>query len=213
MIRVDKLTKTFEKRSIFSQTSITFEPGKIYALVGKSGSGKTTLLNILAKLEPYQSGEITYFGKSLKRLKSTTFYKNELGYLFQNFGLLDSQTVKDNLALGVVNQRMTKQQKERAYQEVLQQVGLAHIDVNQRVYELSGGEAQRVAIAKMILKQPQLILADEPTASLDPNTAQDIMTILKGLKTQERIIIIATHTPMIWEKADVIIDIADISHV
>jgi len=205
MINIEHLTKSFGERIVFQDINLQFEAGKVYALIGNSGCGKTTLLNILAKLEPYDKGSISYRGQELKQIKSHHFFKNELGYLFQNFGLLENETVADNLELGLIGQKLTKQEKKQREEEVLEKVGLDYLALDQKIYELSGGEAQRVALAKVILKDPPLILADELTAALDPETSQEIMNLLLSLKKPDRLMIIATHNPAIWEKADEVI--------
>lgn len=205
MIKIEHLAKSFGERIVFQDVNMQFAAGKVYSLIGNSGCGKTTLLNILAKLEPYDKGSISYRGQELKQIKSHHFFKNELGYLFQNFGLLENETVAANLELGLIGQKSTKQEKKQREEEVLEKVGLDYLALNQKVYELSGGEAQRVALAKVILKDPPLILADELTAALDPETSQEIMNLLLSLKKPDRLMIIATHNPTIWEKADEVI--------
>lgn len=205
MIKTEHLAKSFGERIVFQDINLQFAAGKVYALIGNSGCGKTTLLNILAKLEPYDKGSISYRGQELKQIKSHHFFKNELGYLFQNFGLLENETVAANLELGLIGQKLTKQEKKQREAEVLEKVGLDYLTLGQKVYELSGGEAQRVALAKVILKDPPLILADELTAALDPETSQEIMNLLLSLKKPDRLMIIATHNPAIWEKADEVI--------
>ena len=156
-------------------------------------------------MEPYEKGSISYRGQELKQIKSHHFFKNELGYLFQNFGLLENETVAANLELGLIGQKWTKQEKKQREEEVLEKVGLNYLTLDQKIYELSGGEAQRVALAKVILKDPPLILADELTAALDPETSQEIMNLLLSLKKPDRLMILATHNPAIWEKADEVI--------
>lgn len=205
MIKIEHLEKSFGERTVFQDINLQFAAGKVYALIGNSGCGKTTLLNILAKLEPYEKGSISYRGQELKQIKSHHFFKNELGYLFQNFGLLENETVAANLELGLIGQKLTKQEKKQREEEVLEKVGLNYLNLDQKIYELSGGEAQRVALAKVILKDPPLILADELTAALDPETSQEIMNLLLSLKKPDRLMIIATHNPAIWEKADEVI--------
>ena len=174
-------------------------------LSGNSGCGKTTLLNMVAKLEPYDQGSIQYKGKDLRKIKPTNYFRNELGYLFQNFGLIDNKTVSENLDLGLIGHN--DKQKRETKEEVLDRVGLSYIQLDQKIYELSGGEAQRVALAKIILKDPPLILADELTAALDPETSQEIMDLLLTLKNKERLIIIATHNPTIWKQADQVVSL------
>lgn len=206
MIELQHIWKQFGSRIIFSDLSLNFQSGMVYALIGDSGCGKTTLLNMLAKLETFDKGEIIYKGKSLTSLKNEEFYRNELGYLFQNFGLLESQTIRENLELGMIGKKKNKkQEKERLLLQALQAVRLDYLSLNQKIFELSGGEAQRVALAKIILKNPPLILADEPTASLDPKNSKEIMEILLELRNANRTIIIATHNPSIWKMADQII--------
>ena len=206
MIELQHIWKQFGSRIIFSDLNLNFQSGMVYALIGDSGCGKTTLLNMLAKLETFDKGEIIYKGKSLTSLKNEEFYRNELGYLFQNFGLLESQTIRENLELGLIGKKQNKkQEKERLLLQALQAVRLDYLSLNQKIYELSGGEAQRVALAKIILKNPPLILADEPTASLDPKNSKEIMEILLELRNANRTIIIATHNPSIWKMADQII--------
>ena len=206
MIELQHIWKQFGSRVIFSDLNLNFQSGMVYALIGDSGCGKTTLLNMLAKLETFDKGEIVYKGKSLTSLKNEEFYRNELGYLFQNFGLLESQTIRENLELGLIGKKQNKkQEKERLLLQALQAVRLDYLSLNQKVYELSGGEAQRVALAKIILKNPPLILADEPTASLDPKNSKEIMEILLELRNANRTIIIATHNPSIWKMADQVI--------
>ena len=207
MIKIEHLTKSFGERIVFQDVNLQFAAGKVYSLIGNSGCGKTTLLNILAKLEPYDKGSISYRGQELKQIKSHHFFKNELGYLFQNFGLLENETVAANLELGLIGQKSTKQEKKQREEEVLEKVGLDYLTLGQKVYELSGGEAQRIALAKVILKDPPLILADELTAALDPETSQEIMNLLLSLKKPYRLMIIATHNPAIWEKADEVIQL------
>lgn len=209
MIELQHIWKQFGSRIIFSDLNLNFQSGMVYALIGDSGCGKTTLLNMLAKLETFDKGEIIYKGKSLTSLKNEEFYRNELGYLFQNFGLLESQTIRENLELGLIGKKQNKkQEKERLLLQALQAVRLDYLSLNQKIYELSGVEAQRVALAKIILKNPPLILADEPTASLDPKNSKEIMEILLELRNASRTIIIATHNPSIWKMADQVIHLS-----
>ena len=209
MIELQHIWKQFGSRIIFSDLNLNFQSGIVYALIGDSGCGKTTLLNMLAKLETFDKGEIVYKGKSLTSLKNEEFYRNELGYLFQNFGLIENQTIRENLELGLIGKKKNKkQEKERLLLQALQAVRLDYLSLNQKIYELSGGEAQRVALAKIILKNPPLILADEPTASLDPKNSKEIMEILLELRNANRTIIIATHNPSIWKMADQVIHLS-----
>ncbi|CJE27187.1 ABC transporter ATP-binding protein [Streptococcus pneumoniae] len=136
-----------------------------------------------------------------------------MGYLFQNFGLLENQSIKENLDLGFVGQKISKVERLERQVGALEKVNLGYLDLEQKIYTLSGGEAQRVALAKTILKNPPLILADEPTAALDPENSEEVMNLLVDLKDENRMIIIATHNPLVWNKADEIIDMRKLAHV
>lgn len=210
MIEIRNLQKQFSNRMILEKINLTFEDGKIYALIGKSGSGKSTLLNIIAKLIPYDDGAVEYGGKDIKKINEHIFYRDYLGYLFQHFGLIENETIGQNLELGFIGQKLSKKDKLARKLEVLEKVNLSHLTLDQKIYELSGGEAQRVALAKIFLKNPPLILADEPTASLGPINSQEVIELLTSLKTENKIIIIATHNSAVWEKADVVVRMEDL---
>lgn len=205
------MTKKFDQRNLFDHLNLEFKSGKVYALIGPSGSGKTTLLNILGHLEKIDSGDVLYDSKSLFKIKTQQFFRHDLGYLFQNFGLLESQTISDNLDLGLIGQKLEPNAKKQKKLNALKQVNLEYLKLDQKIYSISGGEAQRVALAKVILKDPPLILADEPTAALDPTNGDEVMKLLLSLKNDRRTIIIATHNSSIWEQADEIIDISTLN--
>lgn len=209
MIKVEHLTKKFKEKVIFEDINCTLETGKAYAIVGKSGAGKTTFLNVLSGLEQPSSGKVvitdlTVNGKNRKKLYRTTF-----GFIFQNFGLIDTETVKQNLELGFANQKLTKGQKSKRMQSALKQVGLEKMPFNQKVYTLSGGEQQRVALARILLKTPKVIFADEPTGSLDLENSQVVLKTLLNNFDPAATIVIATHDPSVWQECDYLIKIAD----
>lgn len=209
MIKVEHLTKKFQEKVIFEDINCTLETGKAYAIVGKSGAGKTTFLNVLSGLEQPSSGKVvitdlTVNGKNRKKLYRTTF-----GFIFQNFGLIDTETVKQNLELGFANQKLTKGQKSKRMQSALKQVGLEKMPFNQKVYTLSGGEQQRIALARILLKTPKVIFADEPTGSLDSENSQVVLKTLLNNFDPAATIVIATHDPSVWQECDYLIKIAD----
>ncbi|MGF3113434.1 ABC transporter ATP-binding protein [Facklamia sp. P9177] len=207
MIQVTHLHKNFGQRSLFADLNLNFEAGTSYALTGQSGSGKTTLLNMIAHLEVYDQGQILFKGQDLKSIKDFVFFRDYLGYLFQNFGLIENETIEANLALGLIGKKLSKPDKKTRMHEILDQVGLNYLKLDRKVFELSGGEAQRVALAKVILKDPPLILADEPTASIDIENAKAIMKKLLSLSNDNRVILIATHDPLVWEMVDQVVDL------
>lgn len=203
-----KVQKSYGDHQIFKDLSFCFEAGKIYALIGKSGSGKTTLLNMMAKLEAWDGGQIIYRGKALESYKEQTFFEKELGYLFQNLGLIENASVAENLDLGLVGKKMSKEEKTQAFRDVLAKVNLSYLPLDRKIYTLSGGEAQRISVGKLMLKKPFLLLADEPTASLDPKTADEILKLVFQMRDPERLIIIATHSPEIWQRCDEVLAIS-----
>lgn len=210
MIEIRNLSKSFGDRNLFNNININFYDNRTYAIVGESGSGKTTLLNIIAKLEEKDRGTIVYNSTDLDKINEHIFFRDYLGYLFQNLGLIESESVDYNLELAFVGKKLSKSEKLRLKKEALDKVNLSHIKLDTKVYTLSGGESQRVALSKLILKQPPIILADEPTASVDPMNAEEILNILLGMKSKGRIIIIATHSKDIWQSTDEVISIDEL---
>lgn len=196
------VSKSFGSKKIFTDLNLRFESGKSYALIGGSGSGKSTLLNIIGRLEKIDSGNVLVDEQDIWKIKERTFFKNTVGYVFQNYSLIDNKTVYDNLKL------ITKDKK--TITDVLEKVGLSSDYLHQKIYELSGGQAQRVAIARMLMKPRKIILADEPTGALDGEIGKEIIRLLLNERDEDKYVIIATHDPAVYNKVDVIIDMKDI---
>ena len=196
------VSKSFGSKKIFTDLNLKFESGKSYALIGGSGSGKSTLLNIIGRLEKIDSGNVLVDEQDIWKIKERTFFKNTVGYVFQNYSLIDNKTVYDNLKL------ITKDKK--TITDVLEKVGLSSDYLHQKIYELSGGQAQRVAIARMLMKPRKIILADEPTGALDGEIGKEIIRLLLNERAEDKYVIIATHDPAVYNKVDVIIDMKDI---
>ena len=196
------VSKSFGSKKIFTDLNLKFESGKSYALIGGSGSGKSTLLNIIGRLEKIDSGNALVDKQDIWKIKERTFFKNTVGYVFQNYSLIDNKTVYDNLKL------ITKDQK--TITDVLEKVGLSSDYLHQKIYELSGGQAQRVAIARMLMKPRKIILADEPTGALDGEIGKEIIRLLLNERDEDKYVIIATHDPAVYNEVDVIIDMKDI---
>lgn len=207
MLELRNLRKTFDKRLIFDNFNLKLYPNKIYAIVGKSGSGKSTLLNLIAKIEKADDGKILYNDKNINKIKDTIYYRDYMGMLFQNFGLIENKSIKENLKLGLVGKRINDKKINNIMMESLKKVNIEYLDLNSKIYTLSGGESQRLALAKLILKNPALILADEPTASVDEKNEEEIINLLLSLKSNKRIIIIATHSKNVYERCDEIISL------
>lgn len=196
------VSKSFGSKKIFTDLNLRFESGKSYALIGGSGSGKSTLLNIIGRLEKIDSGNVLVDRQDIWKIKERTFFKNTVGYVFQNYSLIENKTVYDNLKL------ITKDKKKIT--DVLEKVGLSSDYLHQKIYELSGGQAQRVAIARMLMKPRKIILADEPTGALDGEIGKEIIRLLLNERDEDKYVIIATHDPAVYNKVDVIIDMKDI---
>ena len=196
------VTKSFGSKKIFTDLNLRFESGKSYALIGGSGSGKSTLLNIIGRLEKIDSGNVLVDKQDIWKIKERTFFKNTVGYVFQNYSLIENKTVYDNLKL------ITKDKK--TITDVLEKVGLSSDYLHQKIYELSGGQAQRVAIARMLMKPRKIILADEPTGALDGKIGKEIIRLLLNEIAEDKYVIIATHDPAVYNEVDVIIDMKDI---
>ncbi|HBP97578.1 ATP-binding cassette domain-containing protein [Leuconostoc lactis] len=200
------VSKRFGKHQIIDNLSVVFQPGMKYILRGRSGAGKSTILNMIARFDDDYHGIITYDDGNLKTIKKSQYYRDYLGYLFQNYALLEDQTVFDNLAL-VFRHRIQKQDTQEMRQ-ALEAVDLSKNYLKKHIYELSGGEQQRVAIARLILKKPRIILIDEPTAALDYDTATAILyQVLDRLINDQTIMIVATHDPLVIQWGDVMIDV------
>ena len=188
-IEIVNVTKKYGSKEIFTDLNLTFEAGKSYALIGGSGSGKSTLLNIIGRLEKIDSGKVLVDKQDIWKIKERTYFKNTIGYVFQNYSLIENKTVYDNLKL------LNKDKK--IISEILEKVGLSTDYLKHKIYELSGGQAQRVAIARMLMKPRKIILADEPTGALDTKTGNQIMQLLVELNKEGKTIIMVTHEPEI----------------
>lgn len=198
MIELKQLSKHYGKKKIYDKLSLTFEANRSYALVGPSGSGKTTLLNAIARLEKPDSGQILVNGEEIWSMKEQDYFKRYLGYVFQNYALIEEETVYDNLKILAPKPKIV---------EALHSVGLDSSFLSQNIYELSGGQAQRVAIARLLLKKACIILADEPTGALDKETGDEIIELLLSLVSPDTVLIFATHDPNVFSRVDEIIDI------
>ena len=203
MIVINQLTKTFDEQTIFEDLSLTIETGEFVVFSGPSGCGKTTLLNMIGGLEVADHGEIIVNGNNILKQKNLMpYFREQVGFLFQNFALIDNKTVKENLAIIMKKSRNS----QISLEEALQFVGLAS-KMNSKVYKLSGGEQQRVALARLMLKKNQIILADEPTGSLDKKNAEEVMTILEAMHHSGKTVIVVTHDEEIKKRAKRVIQL------
>lgn len=202
MIEGIELSKRFEGRVLFENFNFKIESGEFVCFSGVSGCGKTTLLNMIGMIEPFDSGKLLIDGEAMVTQKQRMqYFRKKLGFLFQNFALVENKTVEQNLKL------IRKQDRTSlTMEEALERVGLSDV-LKQKVYTLSGGEQQRVALARLFFKQSEIILADEPTGSLDEANADRIMQILKELHQEGKTIILVTHDEKIKKMAERVIEL------
>ena len=206
MITVSNLTKSFHKQPpLWENLSFDVPPHSITALTGPSGSGKSTLLNCIGALEAPDSGSIQVFGTEVTKLgyrKARKYRRDYVGYLFQDYALIPDQTVYDNINLAArPNQIFPSKAMLTQVAEVLEQVGLAGYERRQ-VCELSGGEQQRVAIARLLVRPPKVVLADEPTGALDHDNSLRVIGHLRDLADGGASVVVATHSDLVAGSAD-----------
>ena len=211
-VEVKNVTKRFGARTIFQDISFSVEDGELIALIGPSGCGKSTLLNMIGTLESVDSGDIWIYGKKLPGIncrKATLLRRNTINYLFQSYALINDMTVYQNLLLSMQFLNIRQKEKDARIQHILQTVGLSRLE-NAMVNTLSGGEQQRVALARTILKPGKLILADEPTGALDAKAAELSVSLIKDLcRKYHKTVIMVTHSLDLAQRADRVIDLAN----
>lgn len=205
MIEIKNLNKKFNDKVIFNNLNLTIEDGEMLAISGASGSGKTTLLNILGKLDKEYDGNIIIDNKNLKTITQTNYLRNTIGYLFQNYALADNLTVTRNLDFSL---KYSDDKSLEAKENALEMVGLDPKEyLNKKIYTLSGGEQQRVALARLFLKLCSIILADEPTGSLDVKNRDIVLEILRKMNEHGKTVIVVTHDPYVLTVCDRVIKI------
>ena len=186
--------------------------GEFVALVGPSGSGKTTLLNQLGALDQPTSGELTVLGEDLTKLNKTERSElrlHRIGFVFQAYNLVPVLTARENVEFVLELQGVSAAERKSKSLAVLEELGLAH-HANRRPEELSGGEQQRVAVARAVASRPQLILADEPTANLDTSNAETLMELMRRLHSEQNMtFLFATHDPRVMRHAERVITLQD----
>ena len=206
MIELIGVSKKYGDKVIFDEYSLKIEEGEFVALVGESGCGKSTLLNIIGLIERYDKGYINIDGNdeiSTNSVTATRLRRHEISYLFQNFALVDEETVFYNLKLAL---RYTKGNKHEKIKKALETVGLSGYE-NKKIYQLSGGEQQRVALARVMIKPSKIVLADEPTGSLDAENRDMVMHMLKELQKQGKTIVMVTHDMHVASMCDRIVEL------
>ncbi len=194
--------------------SYEFQPSKLYAIIGASGSGKTTLMSLMAGLDVPTQGEILVDGKSTKAWNTNAMRRSTVSVIYQNYNLFPLLTVLENIRYPLELQRVPVRQANALSRQMRERVGLPEIYDRRLPSHLSGGEQQRVAIARTLAQGAKIILADEPTGNLDSANSQNIVEILSNLAHEEGCtVIIVTHDPAVAEQADVVLQMKDGSWV
>lgn len=208
MIKVQKLSKTYRKNTknpVPALKGINFEitEGDVVGIVGTSGSGKSTLLNILGGLDREYDGEVLIEEKDIKKYDQNVYRRKMVGTVFQQFNLLGTLTVLENVLVPITfGKQMSKQESVERAKSLLTRVGLGD-RMNHKPNELSGGQMQRVAIARGLIAGPRILLADEPTGNLDSKTGDEIMELLKELNQEEKMtLLIVTHDSELVESLE-----------
>ena len=205
MITLRKLTKSFGSRTLWEDLDLTVEAGRMLALVGASGTGKTTLLNCMGLLETPTTGQVMFEDTDLTRLgpwARRRFRRDHLGYLFQNYALIENATIRENL--DVARHRRRGGDPTQA----LERVGLGGRE-KETVHHLSGGEQQRVALARLLVKQPSLVLADEPTGALDRDNGTMVVEHLWEMSRDGCAVVVATHNDSVRDACDTVFDVGE----
>jgi len=214
LIKISKLNKSFEgikKINVLKSISYNFKKGKIYSLMGPSGSGKSTLLNLLSLIDRPSSGSIIFENKKVNYNDSDEndiLRANKIGIIYQQDNLLPDFTSLENIYLAALAGGINEKIAVNKAKNLLKKVGLTNRS-DHYPSQLSGGEKQRISIARAVVNNPQVILADEPTGSLDLQTAKEIFKLLKNQINKERLIIFATHNRFFANKADCLLEITN----
>lgn len=217
MLQVECLKKIYTTRfggnqvQALSDVSFSVETGEYVAIMGESGSGKTTLLNILAALDQPTSGKVFLDGKDLTMVKEreiAAFRRDNLGFVFQDFNLLDTFSLKDNIFLPLVLAGKSPKEMELRLKPIAEQLGITHL-LEKYPYEVSGGQKQRAAVARALITDPKLILADEPTGALDSKAASALLSMFGEINDEGQTILMVTHSAQAASHASRVLFIKD----
>tara|TARA_B100000886_G_scaffold243288_1_gene170880 strand:+ start:128 stop:805 length:678 start_codon:yes stop_codon:yes gene_type:complete len=213
-LELNNISKTFEtskKLKVIKNLSYNFKKGKIYSLMGPSGSGKSTLLNLISLIDKPTNGLIKFNKHQInydKKEENDQFRAKKIGIVYQENNLLSDFTSLENIYLASLSINNNKDYAISKAKKLLRKIGLSN-RADHYPFQLSGGEAQRIAIARALINDPEIILADEPTGSLDLKTAKIIFNLLKDQIRSDRLIIFATHNRFFGKKADCLLEILD----
>lgn len=200
ILELKNIKRTYKTKCVVTEVlkgiDFSVEAGEFVAIMGESGAGKTTLLNVIATFDKPTSGSVILNGKEISTLKNSeisTFRRNKLGFVFQDFNLLDQFNNRDNIYLPLVLSNQKPQLMQERLDQIKDQLGISEL-LNKYLYEISGGQKQRVAIARAIITKPDLVLADEPTGSLDSTSSEIILNMFAKINQAGQTIMMVTHS-------------------
>lgn len=193
-------------KKVLNNVSCEFESGKFYTILGESGSGKTTLLSLLSGLDTLKEGDILYNGKSIKEIGYNNYRNKYVNIIFQSYNLIPYMTAIENVevAMDIAGIKLAKNEKRKKILDILNNLGIDEDTASRTVLKLSGGEQQRVAIARCLSTDIPFVFADEPTGNLDEETEKKIIDIFKNLAKQGKGVIVVTHSKAVANSADVV---------
>lgn len=202
ILKVSNLSKVYGskvKSNALKDISFSIEYGEFVGIMGASGSGKTTLLNLISTIDKPTSGKITLGDKEPHKLKGddlALFRRRELGFVFQDYNLLDTLTIGENIVLPLTLENVSVKEQDEKLKRVSKILGIEDL-LDKRTFEVSGGQAQRTAIARALINNPSIVLADEPTGNLDSKAARNVMELLEKINTKEKVTtMMVTHDPV-----------------
>ena len=200
MIQINNLSKVFRTEEVetkaLNEVSITINQGEFVTIMGASGSGKSTLLNIIGLLDGASSGNYQLLGQEmigLKEQEKSKVRKQNIGFIFQNFNLIDELSVYDNIELPLIYNNVPSSERKKKVEAIAERLGISH-RLKHYPQQLSGGQQQRVAVARALINDPKIILADEPTGNLDSKNGNEVMELLTDLHAQGATILMVTHS-------------------
>lgn len=215
ILKTNRLSKVYDGKIVhkaLEDIDLVIEEGEFVGIMGPSGSGKSTLLNMVATIDQPTSGEIFVNGKDPLQMKHdelAKFRRRELGFVFQDFNLLPTLTVEENIVLPLTLEGTSVKEMKKRVKAVAEKLGISTI-LNNRTYEISGGQAQRAAIARAIIHQPQMILADEPTGNLDSKASRSVMEMLERINKEDHTtMMMVSHDPIAASYTERVVFIKD----
>lgn len=215
MLEIKHIKKSYKTgdfvQKALNDVSIQFRQNEFVAILGPSGSGKTTLLNVLGGLDHYDSGDLIINGKSTKNFKAAdwdAYRNNSVGFIFQSYNLIGHISIQDNVEMALALSNVKKKERRKRAREVLKSVGLLE-HAHKRPNQLSGGQMQRVAIARSLVNNPDIILADEPTGALDSNTSKQIMDLIQKIASDKLVIMVTHNQDLAYQYATRVIEVKD----